>query len=675
MPIVTGTEFVPGVTELVLDPAEVAENRVELQLNTGPIRVAQDGPDWGDGAIAAYKAEHERGETVVDYRVPNRTITIPLVLGADGPDNFDTARAYLMSKVARLQDEGGWLKRGDVDTGRYADIVDASLRLPDRYGHQRAEVDVVLVLEAIPDFYGDEIELDLVTETTNPELVALLEDIQGDHPGRVRVEVTDLSGNAQLGLLGAFRCRHYSADATARLAYAATDLEPLDAAAVVGSTVEHSDLSTNWTPVLGTNIGGTDWMTHVGSYGVWVRVESDDGDDVQIRWVYDVGDLVLPEENTRVVIPGPENTYLLYLGDMRLDPPPVGTHRWQGQLQAKGAAGGEHVAAHRLYFQPLGESAVKLRAPARATDGLVDLSVRDDFRQGVGPLTGELLQIPAEAWGEAGDPDGFDITADGTVTRTSVSDASAHFAIAGTTDYAAIAVQVDVKADDWSTSGSDALAAGLFARYVSTSSRLRAVIFTDSASPDDNAHLHVNALGGSLLPRRYPLPFTLADDTFYTIRLVAEVGGRFWVWVWPSDSIPLEPVAVGAHDDYAVGGANESGNLGLYDHWTGAGARTRTYRRLRAWVPNLDAVIHPNQSAELRTEGFFREDAGGVGVGPVSDPSGSDLPRIPVSGLEGRPVELLALTSTGDLDQLPDGDPADKSVLVHYRPSYLFPQS
>ena len=51
----------PANAEVVLDPSEVAEDRVELALNAGAIRVAQDpGIDWGDAAIESYRAALEK---------------------------------------------------------------------------------------------------------------------------------------------------------------------------------------------------------------------------------------------------------------------------------------------------------------------------------------------------------------------------------------------------------------------------------------------------------------------------------------------------------------------------------------------------------------------------------------------------------------------------------------
>jgi predicted transcriptional regulator len=60
---------------IVLDPAAVATSRTSVDITAF---VSSEGIDWGDAAIEAYMADAERGSTVVDFRIPNRIVTIPL---------------------------------------------------------------------------------------------------------------------------------------------------------------------------------------------------------------------------------------------------------------------------------------------------------------------------------------------------------------------------------------------------------------------------------------------------------------------------------------------------------------------------------------------------------------------------------------------------------------------
>jgi hypothetical protein len=455
MPIVVDPVDTGG-EEIVLDPSEIATGRVELSLHSQNILVRPEGPDWGNAEIVAYTAELARGERPIDFRLPNRKVTIPLLLlTAGGGFTFDAAREELQAKVALIQHEGGWLRR-TLRNGAvyYLEIVNAALFFGGGTLQASRDIDAAatLELEAIPDFFGDERELDPISAADPPDLVQVLQDggsdavIEGNYPGRVRIEVTEDGGADRLGMIGAVRCRHYSSAASAAVTYAAQDLTPLDAATVVGGEVVHANVGTDWTPVLGMQEGST-FPTHTGSYRLWAIADSDDGAAVRLRAVWNVGDLAFPEENDAWVFPGASSRYIANLGEIRLDRVPIGNHRWDGEVQAKGEAGGEHARIRRVWFQPLDESAWRLQA-------VVD-----------------------------------------------------------------------------------------------------------------------------------------------------------------------------------------------------------------------DAAVFADQVAELRTDGMFRATADGTAYGPTSPPIG-DLPRIPVSGLEGRPVELSLLPSSGDLDTIPHDDDGDLSVQVFYRPSW-----
>ena len=144
---------------IVLDPTEVATARTQFDL-TPFIDAA--GPDWGDAAITQYLAEANRGQIPVDYRVPNRTITIPLNVMARGTVTFDQARSQIQAKAGLMQREGGWLKRvTSGGTAVFADITNATLKYGGGWSqaYKSYDVDASLVLEAIPDFYGAEIDL------------------------------------------------------------------------------------------------------------------------------------------------------------------------------------------------------------------------------------------------------------------------------------------------------------------------------------------------------------------------------------------------------------------------------------------------------------------------------------------------------------------------------------
>lgn len=495
-----------------------------------------------------------------------------------------------------------------------------------------------------------------------------------DYPGRVRVVVDEDDGDSQLGLIGAFRSRHHSPDATAAIAYEAEALDPLDAAATAaltgasgGTVVTHAALSTDWTPVLGTDIGGTTPLTHVGTYRVWVRARSPHGSDVSVRLLWDVGDLTLPAENAPRTIPGESSLFNLDLGEVRLNPAPVGTHHWRGVIQAKGALGNEDVSIDKVWLVPVDEGYAVLRAPITADQGLAGFAARDEFNQTAGPLAGKTMSAGG-TWGGSGDTDDFAIDAVGhTAQRAAASDAGDYLgraALAGASDYTAIAAQVDFKTD---TVTDQEL--GLVARYDVIPGNDRFVQCT--VNPQLGAvSLRTVISFTPLFDFLGDTDFPVVANAWYTLRLLVADSGHWAVWGGPRSDNP--PLLMAGHDtDLATGGGFATGQVGFYDAYTGGGVVTRSYDNFAAWVPQLDAVLYANRSAQLHTDGAYREAANGAAWGPTQPPAG-DLSRLPPSGLEGRPVELFVKASRGDFGQVPDTGIDDISCQVFYRPCWLF---
>jgi hypothetical protein len=447
-------------------------------------------------------------------------------------------------------------------------------------------------------------------------------------------------------------------------AYAATTC-------TLATAAEKAMLSIALKPKAGGNA-----LTHTGTYRVRARAHSPNGQAVQLRLVWDVGDLTNPVENAPVRLPATASNFFdVDLGEIRLDRPLIGAHRWQGMIQAKGDAGGEDVSIDKVRIVPVDEGHAVMRAPMNVGPDLSGFAARDEFNQSVGVLAGKTLPAGG-TWSGAGDADDFSVeTAGKTAQRTAVSDVAdtGRQAIAGTTVLAATAVQVDTKAG--AVSNGQSAARGAIARWVDANNFLEAVLTTDSFF---GTSIGVRKrIGGtfSTLQAAGGLFSVLPNGQFFglnewvTIKL-AVLGDRYFVWLYRQGAAtPVVPVLAGQDADLA--GTLDDGRVGMIDRWEGAQALTRNYDNFAAWVPQPDAVLHPNQSAELATDGMSREDASGVSGGPVSHVVG-DLPRLPVSGLEERPVELFLKWSRGDFDQLPDSGIDDGSAQVFYRASWLF---
>lgn len=140
---------------------DAAGQRTELDLEGGNIRIATEGPDFGVAEVKQYLAQAALGQIPVDYSTDNRQLGIPLVLGDSitGSATFEQARTALEQKVARFQDEGGWLKFQTITAGSfYIDCIGASLAQGKGSLPILSDVDpdVVLTLDYIPEIYGEE---------------------------------------------------------------------------------------------------------------------------------------------------------------------------------------------------------------------------------------------------------------------------------------------------------------------------------------------------------------------------------------------------------------------------------------------------------------------------------------------------------------------------------------
>lgn len=368
---------------VILDPSAVAVARAELSINTGAIAISQDGIDWGQAAIDAYEAELQKwGSTVVDFRVPNRMVTINLLVGADnsGESGFIDAAMQLRQKVALFQREGGWIQRG-FDVPMYADVVSAALTFADQYGETGfLESNVILTLECLPDFYGDEIELDLITCTGYCAAVLQKDGVQavidGDHGGRCRIVITDTSGHDQRELWWGFRSRHYDSDPLAKLALGYADLytNGVDlpsavtlSGAYAGHALPNVFLSSptvgfferSWALINPTPAN----LTHVGSYRVLARFQQTGTGAAEVKLGWGVGDAWHPVTNDIATLYQFNDFAILDLGVVRIDEwDPALPQGWLGAIEsAVSTTGSLQMYLDEIWLQPLDESAGRLR--------------------------------------------------------------------------------------------------------------------------------------------------------------------------------------------------------------------------------------------------------------------------------------------------------------------------
>jgi hypothetical protein len=649
---------------IVLDPEEVAIGRIEVDIHDGAIQVGPDGPDWGDYEVNAFMAKQEMGEVAVDEEIPNRTITIPLVLGATG--DFDAARIAISAWAAKVNHQGGGhLKReliggsyGEAGSKLFADCVKASLKLGGGTVQARDGIDpdALLTIEALPDFYGEWVEEEAFEGVGD---AAETFQILGTLPGRAEITVTEKSGRNQAGLPWHFRREGYSPEAPWAMNVEEWELlGSAGKAALAGSAgskvVTHSALGTNWTPVAAKT------MPHHGAYEVIVRAYTTSPTSPEARLLYDLGDLIDPSENVAVKIPGANGYYLVSLGQVNLEELPIGEHRWRAMLQARGAAGGENISFDRIWFRSILESSGKPSAPRRVTQGIAPPLVFDGFNQSAGNVTGKAPQVGSAYQVASGSASG-DYQVDATnhrLTRATTNDGGTitEFLLgraigAGTGKLGDFSAAVDFVSLPQITG----VYAGLIFRYADAENFAIAFLSNWLA-------LVYKVIGKVPTAINYA---ALGGASSASGRMELRVVGDEATVTFAGDEALTVKDA-----DLATGGVLEKGRVMLYDQNASATPATRIYDNYEISAPTYDAVNFANRKACLSYRGLYREGPeGGGAYGPMARQL-SDLPRVPVSGPEGLPVELAVMTSRSDLDVIADAGRDPLAVGFRYRPCW-----
>jgi len=522
---------------------------------------------------------------------------------------------------------------------------------------------------------GNVIEIDSAMVTTDPAPVTYYDSnssvglILGDHQGRASIVVNNTSGVDQIGLLWAFRWTFYDGTLTSKLIYEAEDLNPVSpaAAATVASTngVQHSSVGTVWTPVLATDVNGTTPMTHLGSYRIRARVYTTTATTtttgVWLRLVWGVGPAVGLTANPMVHIPGASNFYIVDLGEVRSDFAPLGTARWEGQIQAQASSPGSEVFIDQIYLQPLDDAAGFATANP-SVQALSSPAARDNFTtETTGNLNGQAADFGGN-WLEPTAGGGY-IQADGANDRCTraVTDSGAHFALTGPS-VGPVDISCNVAGSAYNPGGP-----GLLLRYVDANNYAAAYV---SYNPGASNVVYVleKVVGG--------IPTTLVSSTvagvlfptFLTLRVTVQANGAYVFYV--------NGASVGSGTDATLSsvGALSTGRLGMFDLAATGTVITRYWDNFIATpIEGTDAVVYGHSSAALRYDGMFRADPTGTYFGPMASVVG-DLPRVPPSGIEQRPVELFLLLTPGDLATLPDSSRNSFTAQIKYRPVYLHRQ-
>jgi len=670
---------------VILDPSEVAiPGRPEINIHEEAILVGKDGPIWGPYEVEQFTAKGKFGQRPIDSELSNDVYTIPLVIGSSG--DFDAARIALEAWATEVNDNGGgWIKReliggsyGEAGKKLFADVIKATLTFSDdtAVASHGVDANAELVLETLPGWYGERVD-EAAFEATAAGSKTFV--VKGNLPAKCEITVTDKSGNSQMGLAWAARCRNYSSAGTAAWDLQAEALTPLEAAAEAaltgasGNTILHSNLATGWTPIHSTNLKAGTYLTHEGLYDVWARVYTTSLNPPWLRLIYDVGDLVAPSENRQVRVPVANNWFLVPLGQVDLRPGPYGTHRWQGVIQGRGEAGGETVYVDRLFFLCADETSGVLSAPPIYDVPLAGYKARDAYLQSPGNLTGKTAETSGKVYAAITGSDSTDFAvASGKATRTATTDTGT---ISSTFLGRAVGLALgltDQMAETkftFSRYGSFVANGGMFVKASNANNFVRVFYSADGSaeSSSDSGGVGVEVVRGGELK---VFGWEELGARRLTGTLTAGVVGDELVVFLDGERVPLTTNTMAglsmATDRLSL---LPAGGVYLADECQEAAAMTREYDDLKVWVPERDAVTFASRSTKLSDLGMFRQDSTGTAYGPVARP-GSDLPRLPVSGPAERPVELCFKPSRGDFESVADAGLDKAQYQLSYWPHW-----
>jgi hypothetical protein len=495
---------------------------------------------------------------------------------------------------------------------------------------------------------------------------------RSDFPGRVTsLTVTNKSGNDQLGLMWHARCKNYSSAETAKWAYDAQELTPLHGSSLWevgggGKAIGNVSLPLAWTPVASTNLKAGAFLTHVGVYDVWARVFTTSPEPQEKPWLrllWDIGDSIAPQENQQVQVPRKTDYYLVNLGQVNLRRSPFGEHRWQGVIQARAAnSGGQNnIYIERLWFQCADESSGSLSAPVTPKVGIGGFKAWDEFiEKGGEPLNGLLLPTGGN-WVTKGSTKG-DFTTTGTaVKRETKEDAEDRLAEAPIEALGAVAMRMSWAWSALPTSGM-------------TEPHVRSSLQWGGSETGIGAY-HTDFKGTPFswlvfFNQSYPAPLNAENNNeweplaIYTFTVLV-IGGRYALgWLTRNDEEPSGPP-----DYFTATTGLSTAKVRIGDRHTGTQSIERAYFNFAMWEPQSDAVVYANRIASLSEKGAFRQSADGGGYGSVARPL-MDNPRLPVSGPEGRPVEIAIKMSRGDLAKMPDLGKDKFTAQLTYRPCW-----
>jgi hypothetical protein len=275
------------IERLVLNPVEFTPELPEIDLeDLGLSIAATPGPDYGESSMTVERVRQAIGEGVTDAHWPSVECTIPII--ASGSKELPIADPLhrLEAWVAEIQQKrSGWIRRDFSTDGGFAGSVGCPVDMAGLtpaqgwdFAHGQVAHDIVLKLSRHPIWYATVETLAGEAKGSGVRSLKLeIAELLGTAPGLIRLVVKNEGTEDWCGCMVAIECDTFSPAATALQEYEAQKLTPKGGAEVKEASgakvVKCPPLTSGWQTVLGSEIAGVGYMTHVGPRRMAVRVE------------------------------------------------------------------------------------------------------------------------------------------------------------------------------------------------------------------------------------------------------------------------------------------------------------------------------------------------------------------------------------------------------------------
>jgi hypothetical protein len=641
---------------------------------------------------AAYATSADtEGDPYVGSRHRNRVVALKLMAKATTDALLETAIYNVQRKVSKLRREQGTLKF-TTQTGDplVADVLFAQFRpefTPEYYVLNKALVFTV-EFTCKPYFRGASTLLSDHAETTLPYLTFTETSLAGDVPGLGRLVVDNddatnnqnwliwgLETNALYDTTAATAALFYEAEGRTPLGGSATAAGPTGASGAGSNVVQNTGLTQSYLALMSTQAsGGGAHLSHVGTFRVFVRVQTPTSNTGQVsvclEWA--VGDFYDTTRNDAVAIPVDNwgGTWrLLDLGYVRIPKVVQGTQRWEGRILGKSTVSGDDINIDYLLMIPVDAGSGEISSSGE-TPGPSSYSIRDEFDQTSGALTGKVAPQGGTWTFLSGDTDDYSVNATNHwVTRSTTSDTARRIVYTGTASLTDMVAQMDC----WAASrgASEAVFHYLAFRIVDANNFGFIQWSGNQTSSGFLAIVKVVAGATTVIASKSGVSVPIPAETWRTLRLKAAANGQVDVWLFAQGTSPSSSPDLKATDTvFATAGTLASGKVGIGDTSTLATAYERRYDNILAWVPGTpDAVIYASQSLEIRHDQLIREDSGG-NIWTQKSIEGDYLKVLP-GGMEGRLTRFILKTSRNAPPDGADSGIDDLSARLTYTPRHL----